>query len=93
MTQTNADVNTALSKALENAAEDLSRQRDFAVAIGTLQQKMLRDLESSKNDARTFFPKLINVMDTAIQAILTKITSAAVDVESDLTKLQKVSSI
>lgn len=92
MTQTNADVNAALSKALENAAEDLSQQRDFAIAIGSLQKKMLNDLESSNNDAQTFISRLINAMDSAIQAVLTKITSAAEDLESDITRLHKASS-
>ena len=93
MTQTSADVNAALFKALKNATEYLSRQNIYAVAVEDLQRKSLQDLASSQDNAKAFIDKLSIDLDAAIQIIRNKMASALKDVELNTAGVWKVSSI
>lgn len=91
MVETSSEVDSALSNALREVNDGLSEQRSFAVAIKEFQKKSLQDLNASSSQAKSYFAKLLNSMDTATQSIRSKISSAVQVVESDINGLQEVS--
>lgn len=93
MTQTSADVNAALFKALMNATEYLSRQYIYAITVDDLQRKSLQGLASSQDNVKAFIDKLSIDLDAAIQNIRNKMASALKDVEHNTVDVWKVSSI
>lgn len=91
MVKTSLDVDSALSNALREVNHGLSEQRSFAVAIEEFQQRLLQDLNTSNAQAQSNLAKLVNMMDTATQSIIAKMTSAVQAIASDMTGLREVS--
>lgn len=89
MLQTSKDALGGLSKGVENAAENLSEYRDFAVAVQAFQKKILHGLESLNSKAQSFFSELTNSMSKAIQAA-NQMISTTEEAESSVVRLQKV---
>ncbi len=93
MAETSSNINNALSKALENAAIQLSEQKEFAATVKVFQRQMLQDLDASTSQAQSYFAKLMKGMETAIQSMLNKWKTGAKDVSTELDELQNVSTI
>jgi hypothetical protein len=93
MAETSSNINNALSKALENAAIQLSEQKEFAVTVKVFQRQMLQDLDASTSQAQSYFAKLMKGMETAMQLMLNTWKSGAKDVSTELDELQNVSTI
>ncbi|MCJ1461598.1 hypothetical protein MMC07_000195 [Pseudocyphellaria aurata] len=89
MTETSSDVDSALSNTLRAVNHGLSEQRKFAVALEEFQKRLLQDLNASNLQAQSYLAKLVNIMDTATQSIMAKMTSAVQAVESDMTGLRE----
>lgn len=92
LAQISKDVAAALSKVIEIAADNLSDQRDFAVAINTLQKRLLQDLESFNSKIQTFFEQVVNSISAAIQGA-NQMLFKTKEAESSADKLHNVSLI
>ena len=90
MIETNSDVNLALSKALEESNAQFLKQRDFTVAVDTLQKQLLQDLEASSAEAQSLFEKFMKHMDAALQTLFSQFSLAARKTETALAGLNKV---
>ena len=91
MVHTKAEAHLALSKAVQQANEALSRQKSFVSAIEAFQQNLLRDLQISNSESQSYFSKAAQNMEAAIQGVLTMLANAINSIESDFNSLDKVS--
>lgn len=93
MSGVNAEMSFVLADSVENAHAQLKEQARFAEAVKAFQTQLLHDLESSYASTQTYFHKLIDTLDSAVQTVITRITSAAKIVESDVHSLSNVSTV
>lgn len=91
MTEISSDINVALSKALENAADELSQQREFAIAVKAFQKKLMEELDSSSSQAHSYFSALMKSVESAANIVLSSMATSAKDVENDMAGLREVS--
>jgi len=92
MVDTQFSANSVLSQAAKTSNDQLAQLRtDFAHARQSFKEQLLRDLEESSTKAQTWLDKVIRGMDSALQATLSKVSSAAKGAEYDVTSLGKVS--
>ena len=91
MAHTNAEAHSALSKAVQQAHEDLTRQSEFVAAVESFQQRSLRDLESSSVEYRSVFAKAVKGIESFTQSTLNQLRNAVKSVESDFASLDEVS--
>lgn len=73
MAEASSNIKDALSKALNNAAIQLSQQEQFSVTVKGVQRRVLQDLDS-------FNAKLMDSMETSTQLMLGKWKSETKDV-------------
>lgn len=85
---TNADANAALSIAIKEAYDGLSK---YALAVQMSKDRLMHDLEVSSAESQSFFEKLIKRMDTTVQLAISKIGSTVRAVESVAASLSEVS--
>lgn len=91
MTEISSDINEALSKALENAADELSQQREFAVAVKAFQKNLMEELDSSSSQAHSYFSALVKSVESVINTMLSNMATSSRDVETDIAGLREVS--
>lgn len=90
--QTNAEANAALSRATKEANDGLTQlQNNFALAKQMFQDQLMHDLEVSSTKTQSFFEKLVQGMDTAVQSTISKICLTVRAMESDAGNLSEVS--
>ncbi len=89
----NAEMNFALANSLEDAQAQLKAQARFAKALRAFQTQLLRDLDMSNAAAQTYFQKLIETLNGAVQTVIAKITNAAKLVEADVQALSQVGAL
>lgn len=90
--ETNANANAALSRANKEANDGLSQLRtNFALAMQMFQDQVTHDVEATFTKTESFFKKLVNNMDAAVQLVLSKTGSTVRDLESDAASLSEVS--
>lgn len=90
MAEASSNMKDALLKALDKAATQLSQQEDFAVTVKGLQRRVLQDLDSSTLQAQSYFSKLTEGMETAMQLMLGKWNTETKNAGVELSKLQNV---
>ncbi|SLM36949.1 Nuclear fusion protein, KAR5 [Lasallia pustulata] len=88
MVETSSEVNSALSRALQQSKDQLIQQQNFATAVDTFQRQLLRDLRSSELEAQSYLGKLLKSMDSAAQMLLAKMTSSVEDVATGIAALR-----
>jgi len=93
MAGVNAEMNFVLANSVEDAHTQLKAQARFAKALGAFQTQLLHDLEMSNAAAQTYFQKLIETLDGAVQTVVAKIVNAAKTVEADVQSLSQVSAL
>lgn len=93
MVETSSGVNSALSRALQQSKDQLMQQQDFATAVNTFQQQLLRDLRSSDVEAQSYLGKLLKSMDSAAQTLIGKMTSSVAELATGIAALSQVSRI
>lgn len=93
MAEVNADMNLVLADSVQNAHAQLKVQAQFAEAVKAFQAQLLHDLESSNVAARTYFQRLMETLDAAVQTIIAKVTNAAKTAEADVQVLSHVSAL
>ena len=91
MVETSSGVNYALSRALQQSRDQLMQQQNFATAVDTFQQRLLRDLRNSDLEAQGYVGKLLKSMESAAQILLGKMTSSVEEVATGLAALNQVS--
>ena len=90
MAKATSNMKDALSKALDNAVTQLSQQKDFAATVKGFQHRLLRDLESSTLQSQSYFAKLMERTETAMELMLGKWKTETKNVGLELNKLQNV---
>lgn len=90
MVETSSNVNSALSRALQQSKDQLLQQQSFAAAVDTFQQQLLRDLRNSDLEAQSYLGKLLKSMDKAAKTLLGMITSSVEEVEIGVAALSQV---
>ena len=90
MAHTNAEAHSALSKAVQQAQQDLTRQSEFSAAVESFQQRSLRDLESSSARYRSIFAKAVQGMESFTQSTVIRLRNVVESVESDFADLNEV---
>ena len=90
MTQTNSEVHSALSKALQEANENLSQQAEFATAIQTFQDQLLRDFGDSHAEVQSYFAKVVKGMETVTQSVVNRLSTVIDTVETGIAELNAV---
>lgn len=90
MAHTNAEAHSALSKAVQQAHEDLTRQSEFTAAVESFQQRLQRDLESSSAEYRSTFAKAVKGMESFTQSTLNRLKNVVKSVERDFANLDEV---
>lgn len=93
MSGVNAEMSFVLADSVDNAHAQLKEQARFAEAVKSFHTQLLHDLESSNALTQTYFHKLIDTLDSAVQTVIARITSAAKIVESDVHSLSNVSTV
>jgi hypothetical protein len=92
MVETNADANSALARATNQANTALMQLQDeFTLAKQDFQSQLLQDLDISTAKAQSFLERLVKSMETALQSAMGKVTSATRDIEADTARLSQVS--
>lgn len=88
--KTNAEANAALSRATKEANNGLVQlQSNFALAMQMFQNQLAHDLDVSSTKTQSFFEKLIQGMDTAVQATIRKMGLTVRAMESDAANLSE----
>ena len=91
MAHANAEAHSALSKAVQQAHEDLTRQSEFAAAVESFNQRSLQDLESSSAEYRSVIAKAVKNIEAFTQSTVDRLRNAVKAVESDFANLDEVS--
>ena len=90
LVKTSSNIETTLMRALEEADSQLLRQRDFANAIGVFQKHLKRDLELSNEEAQSLIKQLTTSLDSITKSILGKLSSAAMEFQTEVAQLMQV---
>ena len=93
MVRTNTEAHSALSKAVHQAHEGLTEHLKFAAAIETFQQQILRDLESSSDESRSYFAKAVKSMESVTLEVINRLSNIVKSTENDFTDLDNVSPV
>lgn len=90
MAEASSHMKDALSRALDKASSRLSEQEGFAVTVQGFQRRVLQDFESSSLQAQSYFTKLMDRMETAMQLMLGKWNLSAKDFGVELNEMRNV---
>ena len=90
MARTSSEVHSALSAAMDKANEDLAHQKDFVAAVQAFQKKVLRDLDESHHEAKSYFAKTVTSMESIVQGMLSRLSNTIGTVEKDAAGLSEV---
>ena len=93
MAVVNAEMNLVLANSVENAHAHLKGQARFAEAVKAFRSQLLRDLDSSNAAAQTYFQQLVDALDSAVQTIIARISTAAQIATEDVRVLGHVSTL
>lgn len=91
MVNANAEAHSALSKAVQQAHDNLAEQLNFAAAIESFQQQLLRDLESSSDESRSYFAKAVKSMEAITVDMISRLANAVSSAQSKVADLDEVS--
>ncbi|KAL8822151.1 MAG: hypothetical protein Q9191_007111, partial [Dirinaria sp. TL-2023a] len=69
MARTSSEVHSALSAALSKSNDDLAHQKEFLAEVQAFQKQVLDDLDESHQEAKSYFVKIVNSMETVIQGM------------------------
>lgn len=90
LVSTSSNLDDVLNKALQEAAQRLAQQQDFAKAIDSFQSQLLQDLELVSGKAQSYFTRLMKDMESVVETWLSKVLLAFKNVETDITSLGQV---
>ena len=93
MTQTNREVHSALSKALQEVSEILSQQSAFATRVQNFQEQLLRDLDGSHSEINSYFAKVMKSIEEVTGSIVNRLSTTINSVETEVAELNKVNKL
>ncbi|KAI9718761.1 MAG: hypothetical protein M1812_003935 [Candelaria pacifica] len=79
-----SDLSEAMSKAVLESRIHIEDQEAFTQAVKEFQTRLLRDLDNTSSEAKTYLSRLMGDVDMAIQAILRSISSTGKAAEASL---------
>ncbi|KAI4185902.1 MAG: hypothetical protein L6R41_003839 [Letrouitia leprolyta] len=86
MVDTTSGADAALAQAVAAANEAMARQAQFGKEVNLFQQQVVRDLESSQTETRSYLGYLMKDLDSSLQGILkhflTKLTNMGNEVSN-----------
>ena len=92
MVETNADANSALARATNEAnAALIELQNEFALAKRDFQAQLLQDIDVSTAKAQSFLERLVKNMDKAVQTAMSKVSTTTKDIEVKTARLSEAS--
>ncbi|MCJ1380121.1 hypothetical protein MMC17_003224 [Xylographa soralifera] len=90
MTQSSSKMEAVLIQTMEDVSHRLVQQREFATALESFQQKLLQDLEFTKDQGQSYLTRLMKDVGSATQSLVIKITSVTSSFEVNLAKLADI---
>ena len=93
MTQTNREVHSALSKALQEVSEILSQQSAFATRVQNFQEQLLRDLDGSHSEINSYFAKVMKSIEEVTGSIVNRLSTTINSVATEVAELNKVNKL
>ncbi|KAL9101507.1 MAG: hypothetical protein Q9163_003233 [Psora crenata] len=88
--ETHSDANAALAQAAQTSHKSLQQLReDFMLAAQAFQDQLKRDSESLNTRMQLYFGKLMDSLESAFQATLSRVRSTASAMDSDMASLSK----
>ena len=93
MTQTNREVHSALSKALQEVSEILSQQSAFATGVQNFQEQLLRDLDGSHSEINSYFAKVMKSIEEVTGSIVNRLSTTINSVATEVAELNKVNKL
>ncbi|KAL9608311.1 MAG: hypothetical protein Q9167_006850 [Letrouitia subvulpina] len=87
MTEASSHANSALSQAVRDINDGLMQRKQFMLMVNSLQEKLLKDLESSTSATKTYFNQMMENLSAAVQGAATKVTSVLKDSQSSVENL------
>ena len=93
MTQTNREVHSALSKALQEVSEILSQQSAFATGVQNFQEQLLRDLDGSHSEINSYFAKVMKRIEEVTGSIVNRLSTTINSVATEVAELNKVNKL
>ena len=90
MVRTGSNLDSTLNEVLKEGNDRLVQQRKFATAVDAIQRDLVKNLETSRTESRSFFAQLMQSFDSKIQLIFGKVTAAIDTVKEDVEGLGRV---
>ena len=90
MVRTGSDIDSTLNEVLKEANYRLTKQRKFATAVDAIQRDLVKNLETSRTDSRSFFAQLMQSFDSTIHSMVGKVISAVDTAKEDVEGLSQV---
>ena len=91
MVHANTEAHSALSKAVQQAQDSLAEQLKFAAAIEYFQQQLLRDLESSSDESRSYFAEAVKSMEAVTMDMISRLRNTVSSTQNNVADLDEVS--
>lgn len=92
MVHADTEAHSALSKSVQRAHEGLTEQLKFAAAVEAFQQRLLRDLESSSVESRSYFERAVKSMESVTFDVINRLANAAKSAGNGVADLDEVRS-
>ncbi|KAL9005416.1 MAG: hypothetical protein Q9188_001810 [Gyalolechia gomerana] len=89
MVDTTSGANAALAQAVAAANEAMARQAQFGKEVNLFQQQIMRDLESSRTETRSYLGHLMKHVDSTLQGIINHLSTRLRDVDNEATNVQE----
>ena len=90
MAQSSSKMEAVLKETMEDVSHQLVKQREYATALESFQQKLIQDLESAKIQGQSQLTRLMKDVGSATQNFVTRITAVTSIFEVNLAKLADV---
>ena len=91
MVNANSEAHSALSKAVQQTQDCLAEQLKFAAAIEVFQQQLLRDLESTSDESRSYFVKAVKSMEAITMDMISRLANTVSSAQNNVADLNDVS--
>ncbi|KAL9030393.1 MAG: hypothetical protein Q9196_001473 [Gyalolechia fulgens] len=89
MVDTTSGANAALAQAVAAANEAMARQAQFGKEVNLFQQQIMRDLESSRTETRSYLGHLMKHVDSTLQDIVKHLSTKLKHMDSEATSVEE----
>lgn len=90
MVDTTSGADAALAQAVAAANEAMARQAQFGKEVNLFQQQVVRDLESSQTETRSYLGYLMKDLDSSLQGILKHFLTKLTNMGNEVSNVEEV---